>query len=85
MKLIWHQAAWDEYRTWLDTDRKAVRRINLLIRDIMRGGEGGIGKPELLRGDLSGWASRRIDAEHRLVYREVGGDIEIASCRRHYG
>jgi toxin YoeB len=84
VKLIWHQAAWDEYLAWQETDRKIVRRINLLIRDIARGGDGGLGKPELLRGDLSGWASRRIDGEHRLVYRETGGDIVIAACRRHY-
>ncbi|WP_433082416.1 Txe/YoeB family addiction module toxin [Dactylosporangium sp. CA-052675] len=86
MKLVWHPCAWDEYVDWQTIGRKILRRINTLLRDIQRGEDGGIGKPELLRGDLSGWASRRINEEHRLVYRVVdaSGELEILSCRYHY-
>lgn len=83
MRIIWTASAWEQYVTW--DDRRIVRRINSLIKDIQRGdSEGGIGKPEMLRGELSGFASRRIDQEHRLVYRLRDGDIEIIACRRHY-
>jgi len=63
-----------------------LKRINTLIKDIQRGEDGGIDKPELLEGELSGWASRRINEEHRLVYRVVDahGELEILSCRYHY-
>ena len=77
---MWQKDAWDEY-TGCD-DRKMIRKINALIEDVRLGG--GLGKPEKLRGDLSGWSSRRITDEHRLVYRTQEGDIEIASCRYHY-
>ncbi|WP_083972679.1 Txe/YoeB family addiction module toxin [Actinoplanes awajinensis] len=87
MKLLWHPQAWQEYVNLQASDRKILKRVNALIRDIQRGGEGGIGKPELLKGDLAGWASRRITEEHRLVYRvvEARGQVEILSCRYHYG
>lgn len=87
MKLVWHPDAWDEYVGWQSSDRKIFKRINALIKDIQRGDDGGIGKPELLKGDLSGWASRRITEEHRLVYRVTDslGQVEILSCRYHYG
>ena len=86
MKLVWHPAAWDEYLIWQTENRKLLKRINTLINDIQRGDDGVIGKPELLKGDLSGWASRRINEEHRLVYRVVDahGELEILSCRYHY-
>jgi toxin YoeB len=86
MKLVWHPSACDEYVDWQTVDRKILKRINTLIRDIQRGDDGGIGKPELLRGDLSGWLSRRINSEHRLVYRidESVNQVEILSCRYHY-
>jgi len=86
VKLVWHPNAWDEYVSWQAGDRKMLKRIPTLIKDIQRGDDGGIGKPELLRGDLSGWASRRINEEHRLVYRvvEAHGELEILSCRYHY-
>jgi len=86
VKIIWSEDAWDQYEYWQNTDRKILRRINVLIRDIVRGDEGGIGKPEQLSGDLSGFWSRRIDAEHRLVYMvEVDTDsLLIAACRFHY-
>jgi len=79
--------AWEEYLYWQTADRKILKRINLLIRDIMRDdSDGGIGKPERLRGDLSGFTSRRIDDEHRLVYRvdNDAGSLLIAQCRYHY-
>ncbi len=87
MKLVWHPAAWDEYVDRQTSDRRILKRINMLIKDIQRGDDGGIGKPELLKGDLSGWASRRINDEHRLVYRVVAahGELEVMSCRYHYG
>lgn len=83
MKILWTAEAWEQYTSW--DDRRMIRRINALIRDIARGEDGGLGKPELLRGELGGWSSRRIDQEHRLVYRIWRGDqIEILSCRYHY-
>jgi toxin YoeB len=87
VKLVWHPDAWEEYVGWQTSDRKILKRINTLIEDIQRRDEGGIGKPELLKGDLSGWASRRITEEHRLVYRVVDApdQLEILSCRYHYG
>lgn len=86
MKIVWSQVAWDQYVYWQETDRKILRRINLLVRDVLRGDEGGIGKPERLRGDLAGFSSRRINDEHRLVYRvDVETDsLLIAACRFHY-
>jgi toxin YoeB len=86
VKLVWHPDAWDEYVSWQAANRRILKRINTLIRDILRGDDGGIGKPELLKGDLSGWASRRINEEHRLVYRVVAAhnQLEILSCRYHY-
>jgi toxin YoeB len=86
VKVIFDPDAWEQYVWWQAADRKMVKRINLLARDIMRGdADGGIGKPERLRGDLSGYSSRRIDDEHRLVYRVDGDYLLIAQCRYHYG
>jgi toxin YoeB len=88
MKLLWADAAWEDYVYWQDTDRNILRRINELIRDARRDPFRGIGKPEPLRGNLAGWWSRRITGDHRLVYRAtgVGADrrLEIVSCRYHY-
>ena len=83
MRIIWSSAAWEQYTSW--QDRRVIKRINDLIKDILRGEDGGIGKPELLRGQLAGFASRRINQEHRLVYRVRDGDGEIVACRTHYG
>ena len=69
---------------WQVQDKKTLKRINVLIRDIERGSFDGIGKPELLRGDLSGFWSRRIDDTNRLVYRIREGTLEILSCKGHY-
>ena len=86
MKIVWSQDSWDQHEYWQNTDRKILKRINVLIRDILRGDEGGIGKPERLRGDLSGFWSRRINDEHRLVYMvDIDSDsLLIAACRFHY-
>ncbi len=85
MLKIWTDEAWDDYLYWQRTDKKVLRRINELIRDIERGGDGGIGKPEPLTGNLSGFWSRRIDQTNRIVYRIRDGKLEIAQCRTHYG
>ena len=84
MNKIWHDEAWADYEWWQGQDRKTLRRINQLIRDIERNGYRCIGKPEPLRGDLSGWWSVRIDAANRLVFRIAGQEIAILSCRGHY-
>jgi toxin YoeB len=76
--------AGEDYRHWLETDVKTVRRINALIRDTMKTPFSGLGKPEPLRYGLSGFWSRRIDKEHRLIYRVVGDELQIISCRYHY-
>lgn len=85
MPLIWDQSAWDDYLWWQAQDRKTLKRINMLIKDIARNGNEGIGKPEALKHGLSGYWSRRITDEHRLVYQLVGDEIRIAACRYHYG
>ncbi|MEV0879445.1 Txe/YoeB family addiction module toxin [Micromonospora echinofusca] len=83
MRLVFTATARNHYLS--HTDRKLVERINDLIADVMRNGYEGIGKPEPLRGELSGFWSRRIDREHRLVYRITKDDVEIVACRYHYG
>lgn len=85
MKLIFADEAWQDYVYWQTADRKILKRINLLIQDIQREPFDGIGKPEPLRFHLSGFRSRRIDEEHRLVYAIENESILIASCRYHYG
>lgn len=84
MKLIWDEAAWEDYLWWQVNDRKTLKRINALIKDIQRNGNEGIGKPEALKHNLSGYWSRRITDEHRLVYTIKGDAILIAQCRYHY-
>ena len=76
--------AWDDYLYWQAQDKKTLKRINTLLQDILRNGYEGIGKPEPLRGNLSGWWSRRIDESNRLVYRVIDGLVVIAQCRNHY-
>ena len=83
MKVLFSEDAWADYARWAEDDRRMLRRINVLIRAIQRGDDG-IGRPELLRRDLAGYASRRINEEHRLVYRVRDNVLEIASCRYHY-
>ena len=84
MKLIFHSEAWEDYLFWQATDTRTLARINLLIKEVRRTPFQGIGKPEPLRGKLSGWWSRRIDQEHRLVYRPTEDGLLIAQCRYHY-
>jgi toxin YoeB len=83
VKLVWDEDAWDDYLWWQSEDRRTVKRINALIADIVRNGNEGIGKPELLKY-MRGYWSRRIDQEHRLVYRVDGDQVLIAACRYHY-
>lgn len=85
MRLAWYESAWDEYLWWQRQDRKILKRINLLIQDIVRNGNEGIGKPEPLRYDFADYWLRRITEEHRLVYKVTNDDVLIATCRYHYG
>ena len=82
--LVFHQTAWEDYLYWQKQDKKILRRINLLIKDIERSPYRGIGKPEALRHNLSGWWSRRINDEHRLIYRIKDDRSQLASLRYHY-
>jgi toxin YoeB len=88
MKLLWTERAWGDYLHWQASDRAFLQKINELLKDVGREPFRGTGKPEPLRGDLSGWWSRRISGDHRLVYRVLGkaGEqtVEIAACRYHY-
>lgn len=84
MKLVFSEQAWDDCLYWQAVDKKTLRRINQLIRAIQRAPFEGIGKPEALRHNLAGFWSRRIDGEHRLVYRCSEETVEIAACRYHY-
>ena len=84
MKKIWFDEAWEDYLYWQAQDKKTLRRVNALLKDIERGHFDGIGKPEPLKGELSGFWSRRIDVVNRLVYRISGDVLEILSCRGHY-
>jgi toxin YoeB len=84
MKLVFTESAWDDYLWFQARDRKLLRRINTLIRDALRRPFTGLGKPEPLKSDLSGYWSRRINSEHRLVYGVSETDLTIISCRYHY-
>lgn len=81
---VWDDDAWDDYLYWQDRDRKMVKKINALIKDIERNPFTGLGKPEPLKHELAGFWSRRIDPEHRLIYRITDDKLEIAQCRYHY-
>lgn len=83
-KFLFTEDAWADYLYWQTQDKKTLKRINQLLQDIERNGYDGIGKPEPLRGDFSGFWSRRIDDEHRIVYRISEDRIEIIQCRGHY-
>lgn len=86
MRKIWSGDSWNDYVSWQTEDKKTLRRINALIKDIERNGcLEGIGKPEALKYDLQGWYSRRIDEVNRLVYRICeDGSLEISQCKGHY-
>jgi len=83
-KKIWSDEAWEDYLYWQEQDRKTLKRINQLLRDIERNGHAGIGKPEPLKHEYQGCWSRRIDDVNRLIYRIGSGYLEIVQCRSHY-
>ena len=84
MRLIFADAAWEDYLYWQKQDRKVVERINKLIQEVMREPFAGVGKPEPLKHALAGFWSRRITDEHRMVYRVEDGSLLIAQLRYHY-
>jgi toxin YoeB len=84
MKIAFTDRGWDDYIWFQEHERKLAKRINDLVRDVARSPFDGIGKPEPLKGDLSGCWSRRIDGEHRLVYKVSGTELVILACRFHY-
>jgi toxin YoeB len=81
---IFSDAAWEDYQYWILNDRKVLKKVNELLKDIERGGNEGLGKPEPLTGDLQGYWSRRITLEHRLIHKIFDEEIRIARCRTHY-
>jgi toxin YoeB len=84
VKLVFTDTAWEDYLWFQENDRNLLRRINQLIKDIIRSPFEGIGKPEPLKANLAGYWSRRITDEHRIVYTVTSTEIVIASCRYHY-
>ena len=84
MKLIFSEHAWDDYLYWKKTNKKMLKRINLLIKDVRRSPFKGMGKPEPLKHALSGYWLRRINDEHRFVYKVSGDSMFIAQLRYHY-
>lgn len=84
MNLVFSEQAWEDYLYWQKTDKKLVQRINGLIKEIVRTPYEGIGKPEPLKHALSGYWSRRINEEHRIVYKFADGSLLIAQLRYHY-
>lgn len=84
MNKLWTDDAWEDYLYWVTQDKKTLKRINQLLKDIDRNGYSGIGKPEPLRHELHGFWSRRIDDTNRLVYRIENDEVIILHCRGHY-
>jgi len=84
MKIIFNSLSWEEYLSWQHHDRKILKKINDLVKDIQRHPFEGKGKPEALKYDLSGYWSRRIEREHHLVYKVDNDSILIYSCKFHY-
>ena len=84
MILSWTDNSWEDYLYWQALDKKKLQRINLLIKDILRHPFEGIGDPEPLKHHWSGYWSRRIDREHRIVYKATDDTLYIAQCRFHY-
>ena len=84
MKITFSQNAWEDYISWQSEDKRILKKINGLIKEIQRNPYEGIGKPEPLKYDLSGLWSRRIDRDHRLVYQVIKNELFIYSCRYHY-
>jgi toxin YoeB len=84
VKIVFTSTGWEDYGWWQAKDRAVLKRVNKLIEDIMRNGHDGIGKPEPLRQNLSGYWSRRITSEHRLVYALEDDAVVVIACRYHY-
>jgi len=84
MKLVFTESAWSDYLWFQENDRRLLKRINILIKEAMRTPSEGIGKPERLKANLSGYWSRRINEEHRLVYGVTETEFTVISCRFHY-
>ena len=84
MRLSWLPNGWKDYLYWQEHDPKILQRVNEVIRDALRNPFAGIGKPEPLKNNLTGWWSRRITQEHRLIYRVEGDSLLIMQCRFHY-
>jgi toxin YoeB len=84
MDIHWDRTAWEDYQFWIDNDREVLRKINALIKECQRTPFAGTGKPEALKQNLSGFWSRRITGEHRLVYKAENGVLYIAQCRYYY-
>ena len=84
MRIVFTDVSWEDYLYWQKNDKQKAKRVNELIRDIARNPFDGIGKPEALGYNYTGFWSRRIDEEHRLIYRVVENEIQIVKCRFHY-
>ena len=84
MNIVFSENAWKDYLSWQSEDKKILKKINGLIKDISKQAHEGLGKPEALKHDLAGYWSRRINQAHRLVYRVVDENIQIIACRFHY-
>ncbi|MEI7501637.1 MAG: Txe/YoeB family addiction module toxin [Bacteroidota bacterium] len=84
MKITFSQNSWEDYSSWQGEDKKILKKINSIIKDIQRNQYKGLGKPEPLKYDLAGLWSRRIDREHRIVYKVINDELLIYSCRYHY-
>ncbi len=84
MQVLWHESGWEDYIWWQSQDKKTLKRINALIKDMQRTPYEGLGKPEPLKENLTGWWSRRIDETNRIVYRVKDNALVIAACRNHY-
>ena len=82
---MWHDLAWEEYLYWQTQHKKTLKKINRLLKDIDRNGYECSGKPEPLRGNLSGYWNVRIDEQNRIVFRIIGEQLEIMQCGTHYG
>ena len=84
MKIVFTESAWQDYLWLQENNRPLIKRVNQLIKDVTRSPFDGIGKPEPLKGDLSGYWSRRINDEHRLIYSATNTELIIIACRFHY-
>ena len=84
MHKIWHDEAWEDYLYWQTQDKKTIKKINNLLKDIDRNGYGCTGRPEALSGDLAGFWSVKIDEKNRIVFRIFAENVEIVQCGSHY-